>query len=235
MDLQDPKVQRLLIAVILSAGVLYGYFGTSLAPFTYPSRGVKIQELKTQQEQLTRDLERARLTIGNAAKLEREFDYLHRQWMVAQRLIPDEREVSGLVRKISAAGTQAGLEWVRFEPKPSMVQGFYQENPIEVELEGGFHQVGTFLGSLANLGRIMNVRALKIEGVDPRAQAEDDNDHSLTATMEVVAYTMDKAGMNMPIDASDASQSLSAADLPSDAALRAYVAQASVANKEDAR
>ncbi len=235
MDLQDPKVQRLLLAVIISAGVLYGYFGTSLAPFTYPSRGAKIQELKTQQEQLTRDLERARLTIGNAAKLEREFDYLHRQWLVAQRLIPDDHEISGLVRKISAAGTQAGLEWVRFEPKPSLAQGFYEETPIEVELEGGFHQVGTFLGSLANLGRIMNVRALRIEGVDARKQGDDGSDHTLTATMEVVAYTMDKASMTAPMDVQPGSQSLSAADMPSDAELLASVAIASAHDGEESR
>lgn len=234
MDLQNPKVQRLLLAVIVSAGVLYGYFGTSLAPFTYPARGAKIQELKTQQEQLTRDLERARLTLGNAAKIEREFDYLHRQWMVAQRLIPDDKEISGLLRKISAAGTQAGLDWVRFEPKPSMVQGFYQENPIEVELEGGFHQVGTFMGSLANLGRIMNVRALKIEGVDARKQGEEGVNHTLTAKMEVVAYTMDKAALNAPLAPDAATQQLSSAEAPTTEVLQAYVAAAR-ANEEEAR
>lgn len=211
MDLQDPKVQRLLLSVLVSAVVLYGFFGTSLAPFTYASRSAEIAELETKHQQLTRDLERARLTVGNAAKLEREFDFLHRQWLVAQSLLPDEDEISGLVRKVSAAGTQAGLEWVRFEPQPAMAQGFYRENPIEVELEGGYHQVGTFLSSLSNVGRILNVRSLLMEGVDAKKQGEPEIDHTLAVSMEVVAYTIDKAALAAPPDAGDGTKQIDTA------------------------
>ncbi len=202
MDLQDPKVQRLVLSVLLSGMVVVFFFGTKLAPFTFSSRNVEIAELRTEHERLERELERARLTVGNMAKVEREFEYLHRQWVVAQRLLPDENEVSDLLRRISAAGTQAGLEWVKFKPQPTLGHGFYQENPIEVELEGGFHQVGSFLGSIANLGRIINVRGLEIEGVRPEQQGTPEVQHTLVASMQVVAYSLDpNAALSVPADA----------------------------------
>ena len=207
MDLQDPRVQKLLLAVIVSACIVVFFFFTSMAPFTYQARAKEIAELQTEHERLSRELERARLTVGNMEKVEREFEYLHRQWTVAQRLLPDENEISGLLRKISAAGTQAGLEWVQFTPAPSLAHGFYNENPIDVTLEGGYHQVGTFLSSISNLGRIVNVRNVALEGVEARRQAEPENDHTLTATLQVVAYSMDPtAKLSTPVDASGGSQ-----------------------------
>jgi type IV pilus assembly protein PilO len=209
MDLQDPRIQKLLLGVILSVSLLVFFFFTSLAPFTYQAGSLEIAELKTEHEKLSRDLERARLTVGNMEKVEREFEYLHRQWTVAQRLLPDENEISGLLRKISAAGTQAGLDWVQFTPAPRLAHGFYHENPIDVTLEGGYHQVGTFLSSISNLGRIVNVRGLELEGVDPRQQAEPDVEHTLTASLQVVAYSMDpSASIQAPADASGGSQEL---------------------------
>jgi type IV pilus assembly protein PilO len=207
MDLQDPKVQRILISALISVAVLYVYFGTSLMGFTYPSRRAEITQLNEEYEKLSRELERARLTVGNMAKLEREFEYLHRQWNVAKTLLPEDNEMSELLRKVTAAGTQAGLEFVRFEPKPSLAHGFYSENPIEVEVEGGYHQVGSFLSQLANLNRIINVRNLSLVGVKPEDQGKPEVTHSVGASMEVVTYSVDKTGA-LPSDASTGSQQL---------------------------
>jgi len=191
MDLQDPKIQKLLITGFLCAGILYLFFGTTMIGFTYPSQKHQIDELTEEHEKLSRELERARLVVGNMAKLEREFEYLHRQWTVAQGLLPEENEISPLLRRISAAGTQAGLEFVRFEPQPAVGHGFYTENPISVELEGGYHQVGSFISQLANLDRIINIRNLKLKGTKPQDQARDDINHTVTATMQILTYSME--------------------------------------------
>jgi type IV pilus assembly protein PilO len=200
MDLQDPKIQRLLIAGILSAGILYLFFGTSMMGLTYPAQKANIAELTTEHEKLSRELERARLIVGNMAKLEREVEFLHRQWSVAQGLLPEQNEMSPLLRQITAAGTQSGLEFVRFEPQPSIGHGFYTENPISVELEGGYHQVGSFISSLANLDRIINVRALNLVGVRPMDQGKDDMHHTVTASMEIVSYSIDHSVVPTPTD-----------------------------------
>ena len=122
-------------------------------------------------------------------KVEREFEALHRQWLVAQNLLPDENEMSDLLRKITAAGTQSGLNWVSFTPQPVLARGFYKENPVNVELEGGFHQVGSFLSAVSNMGRIINVRQLDMRGVD--ATRQEESGFTVAASMQIVAYTID--------------------------------------------
>jgi type IV pilus assembly protein PilO len=190
MDLQNPKLQRILFTTVLGALVLYVYFGSNLLGFTYQPRKHAIEDLQKDYEAVSRDLERARLTVGNLPKLEREYDYLHRQWMVAQSLLPTENEMSDLLRTISAAGQQSGLEWVKFQPESPLVRDFYTENPIFIEVEGGYHQVGTFLGQIANLNRIVNVRDMKLESVKPEKQGGKDVHHTVEASMRIVAYTV---------------------------------------------
>lgn len=190
MDLQNPKVQRILISSLLSVVVLYLFFGTAMLPFSYRAKKAEIETLQAQYDELSRDLERARLTARNLPKLEQEYEYLHQQWLIARNLLPEENQMEPLLRKISAAAQQAGLVWVQFRPNPPVAREFYTENPISIEVEGNFHQVGSFLGQVANLNRIVNVRNVRLEGVKPEDQGDEDVLHSLAGTMEVVAYTV---------------------------------------------
>jgi type IV pilus assembly protein PilO len=209
VDLQDPKIQRLLIAVLLGIGILYVFFGTSYLPITFPAQRVEIEKLAEESEKLNRELERANLIVGNMAKLEREFEYLHRQWAVAQDLLPEDNEISGLLRQITAAGTQSGLEFVRFAPQPAIGHGFFTENPVDVEVEGSYHQVGSFISQLSNLNRIINVRNLHLQGVKPTEQAKPENKHTVATTMEIVAYSMDSNAAAADMEAG-ATQTISA-------------------------
>jgi type IV pilus assembly protein PilO len=190
MDLQNPKVQRILISSLLSVLVLYLFFGTAMLPFSYRAKKAQIEILQTEYDALSRDLERARLTARNLPKLEQEYEYLHQQWLIARNLLPEENDMEPLLRKISAAAQQSGLTWVQFRPNPPVAREFYTENPIAIEVEGNFHQVGTFLGQVANLNRIVNVRNVRLEGVRPEDQGKEEVVHSLSGTMEIVAYTV---------------------------------------------
>jgi type IV pilus assembly protein PilO len=190
MDLQNPKTQRILLSSLVSVVVLYLFFGSSMLGFSYKAQKAEIQQLQAEYDKLSSDLERARITARNLPKLEQEYEYLHSQWLIARNLLPEENDMEPLLRKISAAAQQAGLVWVEFRPEAPVQREFYTENPISIEVEGNFHQVGTFLGQVANLNRIVNVRNVKLEGVKAEQQGEEDTFHSLGGTMQIVAYTV---------------------------------------------
>ncbi len=207
MDLQSPKVQRILISTLVSVLILYLFFGTAMLSFSYRAKKAEIAQLQAQSDELNRDLERARITARNLPKLEQEYEYLHQQWLIARNLLPEENDMEPLLRKISAAAQQAGLVWVEYRPQPPVQREYYTENAIDVEVEGNFHQVGTFLGQVANLNRIVNVRNVKLEGVRPEDQGKEDNTHSLTGKMQIVAYTVP----NTPRSTDNAKQNLDTA------------------------
>ena len=186
IDIKDPKFLRWGAAIVLVVVVLPLYFMSASYPVTWAARRQTIAELETRHNKLSQDLEKARLLVRNLERVEQEYAILHEQWKVAQTLLPEENEMPNLLRKVTAAGQQSGVEFTLFRPQSPVNQGFYKDNPIEVSVQGGYHQTAVFLSRLANLNRIVNVSDLTLEGIS----RQDDTPHTVETDMILTAYTL---------------------------------------------
>lgn len=193
INVKDPKILRWAGAVLVVAVVVPMYFLSASYPFTHASRKQTIAQLDSHHQQLARDLERARLLVRNLERVEKEYAILNEQWQVAQTLLPEENEMPDLLRKVTAAGQQSGVEFELFRPQTPVNQGFYSDNPVEVRIAGGYHQTGVFLSRLANLNRIVNVSNLEMEGIDDQS----DTPFTVQTAMTITAYTQGAA--NAPV------------------------------------
>lgn len=162
MNLKDPTVQRTMLGVMAVVILSYVYFGTSFLPFNYPVRKAKIEALEKEHAKLSAELEKARKMVGNLARLEAEYERLHDQWLSAQDLLPEEKEMPELLRQVTTAGNKSGVRFALFEPLPPAPKEFYSEHPIKIKVRGNYHQVGIFLSRLANMSRIVNVTKLEL-------------------------------------------------------------------------
>ncbi len=189
IDVRDPKVIRWLLAVLVILILVPAYFFTSVVPFTWQARHAEIAKLDARHQELSRDLEKARLLVRNLARVEKEYQILHEQWSVAQMLLPQKNEIPVLLRKVTAAGSQSGVDFQLFRPQPPVPREFYAENPVEVKIQAGYHQTGVFLSRLANLNRIVNVSNLKLKGLDK----QEDQPFTVETSMILTAYTLEGA------------------------------------------
>jgi type IV pilus assembly protein PilO len=203
IDVKDPRFIRWFVAVLLIIIVLPVYFMTSVLPFTYAARKAEIGRLEARHQELSRDLEKARLLVRNLERVEQEYQILHQQWQVAQTLLPEANEMPALLRKVTAAGQQSGVVFELFRPNPAINKGFYADNPVEVKVLGGYHQTGVFLSRLANLNRIVNVADLQLKGLEK----QEDVPHTVETSMTLTAYTL---GGGAPAEPQDAQQQLAA-------------------------
>ena len=191
IDVKDPKFLRWAGAILLVVVALPMNFLSDAYPFTYAARTHTVEGLETHHQDLSRDLEKARLLVRNLERVEQEYAILRDQWDVAQTLLPEENQMPNLLRKVTAAGQQSGIEFTMFRPQNPLPKGFYSDNPVEVHIEGGYHQTGVFLSRLANLNRIVNVSDLKIKGMDN----QDDTPFTMSAKMTLTAYTLAAGGV----------------------------------------
>jgi type IV pilus assembly protein PilO len=196
IDVKDPKFLRWAGAILGIAVVVPFYFKSTLYPFTYASREKNVMRLEARHNELSRDLEKARLLVRNLERVEKEYEILRDQWDVAQTLLPEENEVPNLLRKVTAAGQQSGIEFDLFRPQAAVPRGFYADNPVEVTVMGGYHQTGVFLSRLANLNRIVNVSNLSIKGMSD----QDDNPYSLETSLTLTAYTLGNGAAGVPVE-----------------------------------
>ncbi|HSG28672.1 MAG TPA: type 4a pilus biogenesis protein PilO [Candidatus Krumholzibacterium sp.] len=198
MDFKDPQVQTSIIVGILLLIVGYVYFFTSFMPFFFAPQKAKIATLTAEHEKMSAELEKARQTVGDLAKLESEYNRLHAKWVAAQSLLPHQEEVARLLRKVTRAGNQAGIEFHLFQPQPAVTREFVMENPVKIRVQGQYHDIGVFLSKVANLDRILNVSGLKISAVDERQAGKQANkvgrNHTIEAEMTITAYTLVEGG-----------------------------------------
>lgn len=196
MNLKDPKVQKIMLGVMSMVILSYIYFGTSFLPFNYPVRKAKIEALSKEYAKLEAELEKARKMVGNLARLEAEYERLHDKWLSAQELLPEEKEMPDLLRRVTTAGNKAGVQFALFEPMGPMPREFYTEHPIKVVVRGGYHQVGIFFSQLANMPRIVNISELVLtEYLDKKAKKSEKKGsakkfHTVEAEFTLSAYTL---------------------------------------------
>jgi len=191
MDFKDPKVQKTLVVAILLVIVGYVYFFTSFMPFFFQPQKARVNVLGSEYDKISAELEKARKTVNSLARLEEEYDRLHEKWIAAQSLLPQEKEVAQLLRKVTRAGSQAGIQFELFEPQIPVNKEFITENPVKVKVRGEYHEVGVFLSKVANLDRIINVTSLRVK---PFKDKENSGGFTVEAEMTMTAFTMNKSG-----------------------------------------
>jgi type IV pilus assembly protein PilO len=162
LDLKSPGVQKLLLAFLLSGGALGVYFFSNLLPFTFPQGSSRISELKSQYDQKSAELARARASVADLPRFEAEYEQLHQRWELASELLPADRQLPTLLRKITLAGQQTGITFTLFRPSAMQPSDYHTEMPINVAVSGDYHAVGSFLAELANMRRIVTVTNLKL-------------------------------------------------------------------------
>ncbi len=208
-DFKDPKFLRWTAAILVVVVLTPLWFTQTYFPFTHASRQVQVGQLEERHHELSRDLEKARLLVRNLERVEREYETLRGQWQVASMLLPEENEMPALLRKVTAAGKQSGIDFKLFRPEPPQSREFYTGNPVSVRVQGGYHQTGVFLSRLANLNRIVNVENIRMEGVK-HGQGKDNLTYTVETDLTLTAYTLSDGPVNDGADAG--TQQLASAD-----------------------
>ncbi|MCC6347971.1 MAG: type 4a pilus biogenesis protein PilO [Candidatus Eisenbacteria bacterium] len=165
MDLKSPALQKLLLAILIAGGALGVFYFTHLVPFGFMNSNEKLSALKSDYERKSSELARARASVADLPRFEAEYEQLHQRWELASELLPTDRQLSTLLRKITLAGQQTGVSFVLFRPGGTRPQEYHTELPVQISVQGNYHDVGAFLAELANLRRIVTVSNLKLTSV----------------------------------------------------------------------
>jgi len=185
LDLKNPAIQKVVLSVMLAVSVVVVFFFTHFLPFGYPNARDRLTELKSEYEKKSTELARARAAVADLPRFEAEYELLHQRWAMAAELLPTERQLAVLLRKISLAGQQTGVSFVMFKPGPARAETYYTTMPIDIMVFGGYHQVGSFLAELANLRRIVTVSNMRLT-----SNTKGDGLATTSASMTASAYSL---------------------------------------------
>ena len=183
LDLKNKAVLKIALGVLIAGAMVGAFFFTHFLPFGYPARRDKVNALKSDFEKKSTELSRARASVADLPRFEAEYEQLHQRWTMAAELLPTDRQYAALLRKVTLAGEQTGVSFVLFRPSSPRPETYYTELPVEITVNGGYHQVGAFLAELANMRRIITVGDLRIS-------TNTKNDGVASASLRASAYSL---------------------------------------------
>ena len=123
-------------------------------------------EITKQENQIATDQVKA----SKLETLKAENEKLKKRLDELKLQLPEEKEVTSLLKQVSDQGIKAGLKIVSWKPEPKKdhPSGIIYEIPVSVELSGPFHNLGIFFSSLTKLNRIVNISDIKITDAKPQ-------------------------------------------------------------------
>ncbi len=153
-----PRTQRLGIIALtyLALGALFWFL-------LYAPKQKTISVLENQRSELQSKKEVVERRAQDKEAFERELEELTLQLRQALRQLPDDREIPDLLSRISTIGRRIGLEIHRFLPQDEVVHEYHAEVPVELELQGSYHEVAMFFDRLSKLSRIVYVQDITME------------------------------------------------------------------------
>jgi len=163
-----------VIAALLCGGFYYFWYSDALE--TQKKQEAKLAELQKQ----IRALE---ATANKLPEFQREVQALEARLETLKRILPPEKEMPDLMRRIQYLAAQSSLNITKFNPAAVAQKEFFQEVPVTLDLQGTYHNLGAFLDRVSRMSRLVNVGNVKI-----KAQAKPTINSTIAATAVATTY-----------------------------------------------
>jgi type IV pilus assembly protein PilO len=137
---------------------------------------------QTELKNIRAEIDKGQATARRLPEFRADVAELEEQLQRLRTVLPEEKDVADLLRRIQGMATQSNLAIREFTPKPVATKEMHAEWPIQLQLEGTYHNVGTFLERVSKFPRIINVSGINMA-------ARDKQNASATVTTECTATT----------------------------------------------
>ena len=173
-----PKNQQwvvgAVIAIIAAVGFYYGW---------YEGKATERDGLKKNLADLNAQIQELNVVKANLPALEKEVEQLSLRLDQLRRILPPARETADLMKRIQSLASQSNLKIRSFAPGAVAQKDFYQEWPIEIQVDGTYPNLATFFDRVGRLPRIVNLGNLR-----SAVSARPTFTHTLTATVTAMTY-----------------------------------------------
>ena len=105
------------------------------------------------------------------------------------RILPTRRNTPDLLRKIRSLTEQGNFTLKRFTPAQLSDRDFYSEWPIQVGVDGTYHNLALFFDKIGRFSRIINIEDLKVSAHPSQARlSQVEGGHTITAEFQAKTF-----------------------------------------------
>ncbi len=143
--------------VLVSAGAVFGFWNFYVAEINDD-----IAMRQTRLNALRADIAKGVATARQLPQFQSQVTELEHRLENLRQVLPEEKDVADILRRIQGLATKSNLAIQRFQPGKVVQQKLYAEIPYRLEAEGTYHNLGSFFDQVSKFPRIINVGDLVI-------------------------------------------------------------------------
>ena len=175
-----PLAGQLGVAALLAAIICGGFY------WFYYSDALEEQKRKEQQlAELQKQIRALEATANRLPEFQREVQALEARLETLKRILPPEKEMPDLMRRVQYLAAQSSLAIKRFNPAATAQRDFYVEVPVNVDVEGTYHNLGAFFDRISRMSRLVNMGNVKIKA---RGEQTINNTVAVSAVATTYVY-----------------------------------------------
>jgi type IV pilus assembly protein PilO len=163
------------VAISVLSVFLFWKFYASEMQADIDARQVRLVSLRS-------DIAKGQATARRLPQFQSEVSELEHRLENLRAVLPEEKDVADILRRVQALAAQSNLNIQRFTPGEPKQEAMYASLPYKLKAEGTYHNLGLFFDRISKFPRIINVGELSI-----KARGKQDGDSTIEA--ECVATT----------------------------------------------
>jgi type IV pilus assembly protein PilO len=153
-----PLAGQLGVSAVIAALICGGFYY-----FWYSDALEQQRQKEARLATLQKEIRALEATANRLPEFQREVQALEARLETLKRILPPEKEMPDLMRRIQYLAAQSSLQIRKFNPAAVVQKDFYQEVPVNIDVEGTYHNMGAFLDRVSRMSRLVNMGNLKIK------------------------------------------------------------------------
>jgi type IV pilus assembly protein PilO len=180
MDLSLNKLPwygQVALFVVLGLALVGGFYWFYVVPTQ--------AEMVTREQRLASlrvDIAKGSTTANQLNQFRQQVAELEGRLESLKAVLPEQKDVADLLRRIQTLATQSNLAIRGFKPAPSVTKQLHMEWPIALQLDGTYHNLAMFFDRVSKFSRIINVSNIAI-------RAKEKPEPTSTISVDCVATT----------------------------------------------
>ncbi len=154
-----------------------------------------IGKLQVTYSTVSDSLSKAKQIANRLPETQKEYNFLKKQWIVAQGMLPAKTETEELLSIVSKSATENNIKILSFKPGKLTAKQNFQEYPLSIKVIGKYHSIGRFFSDIGNLKRIIRIGDIKMTGKEGKEEGRGGGiETEFTASSYVYAGLRENVG-----------------------------------------
>ena len=134
--------------------------------FVFKPKQEEIAAKKVELEGLKQEIAKGRAAERKLAQFREEVKRLELELAKLLQILPSKRNTEELIKRIETLTRQGDFTLLKFTPSEFIQKDFYAEWPIDIQIQGTYHNLALFFDRMSRFSRIINVEDMKINSLE---------------------------------------------------------------------